>query len=328
MFAPAAFRSETARREPGGPGPAPFDTALAGAPEGTRAVFLRAETARIRVALTPPGPRGLALVLPGRTEYAEKYGEVMNRLAGLGLGAVVIDWRGQGRSDRPDGATGLGHVGDFAEYQEDLAALLALPEISARPGPRVMFAHSMGGCIGLRALMRGLGLQGAVFSAPMWGLALAPWQATLARALAWAGTRLGLATQHAPGEGPGFYVERTPFAGNQLTTDRAQYERMIAQLARHPELGLGGPGLGWLDTAFAEMAALARAPMPRLPVLGLLGTGETIVSSDAIRGQIARMPDARLVELDGARHEIWMEAAPIRDRAWAETSAFLDRIGV
>ncbi|RMF33510.1 MAG: alpha/beta hydrolase [Alphaproteobacteria bacterium] len=310
------------------PDGAPFHADLAGAPPGTAAHFADAGAARIRFACTQPGKRGIALILPGRTEYAEKYGEVMSRLAGMGFGCVVIDWRGQGLSTRPPQGTGLGHVGDFAEYQLDLAAVLVHPAVQAMPGPRVMFAHSMGGCIGWRALDSGLAVRAAVFSAPMWGLTLPLPLRLLGPLMARAACALGLGARHAPGDGPGFYVLEQPFDGNLLTGDPERYGWMQAHLRSRPELGLGGPSFAWARAAFAEMAALARTRPPALPVLGFLGGQEGIVSPAAIRARFARLTDARLVELAAARHEIWMERPAIREEVWRETEGFLESVGI
>ncbi|MFZ9133728.1 MAG: alpha/beta fold hydrolase, partial [Gemmobacter sp.] len=170
---------------------APLRADLAQGPEGAEAFRVRAaDGVAVRLVVWPrPGARGSVLILPGRTEYAEKYGPVAADLARAGLAAAAIDWRGQGLADRllPDPMKG--HVGHFAEYQADLdACLLALAarEGDDLPRPRLMLAHSMGGAIGLRALLRGAGgFAAAAFSAPMWGLSLGG-----GRALGWA---LGLA---------------------------------------------------------------------------------------------------------------------------------------
>ena len=72
------------------------------------------------------GTRGTAVIFPGRTEYAEKYGPVAGELVARGFAVAVIDWRGQGLSDRHPRNAMLGHVHDFADYQRDVAALMAL----------------------------------------------------------------------------------------------------------------------------------------------------------------------------------------------------------
>ena len=136
--------------------PAPFHNDVAGAPDTTRALWVHtADGTRLRIAIEDGGTRGTAVVLTGRTEYAEKYGAVVGRLAASGFSVVVIDWRGQGLSDRAFANRLIGHVGDFDEFQTDLAAVLAHPAVAALPGPRWWLCHSMGGCIGLTALARG-----------------------------------------------------------------------------------------------------------------------------------------------------------------------------
>jgi lysophospholipase len=302
-----------------------FFGAIAGAPDGTRAIAVQDDAGLVRAALTPPGPRGTALILPGRTEYAEKYGRVMSRLGALGLGSVVIDWRGQGLSTRAAGPTG--HVGDFAEFARDLALVLAHADVAALPGPRLLLAHSMGGCIGLRALLAGLPVQAAVLSAPMWGLALSPSAERLARLLARTMPVFGCGRWRAPGAGRGFYVLDQPFAGNVLTADPEHYSWMRSHLASHPALGLGGPSYGWLRAAFRAMDALAPLPAPGLPALAFVGGDEAVVAPAAIRARLAHWPDGALVELPGARHEVLMETPAVQERVWAEIGAFLDRAG-
>ena len=67
----------------------------------------------------------------------------------------------------------------------------------------------------------------------------------------------------------------------------------------------------WTSAALEEMARLYVAPLPTLPMLVLLGTEETVVSAAVIRGQVARMAAGELVDLPGARHEIFMERPEI-----------------
>ena len=71
-------------------GAAPFFADLADGPPGGRAVWLRTEDGvRIRVGLWRGGEKGTVVLLPGRTEYIEKYGRAGLRVA-LGLEAVEV----------------------------------------------------------------------------------------------------------------------------------------------------------------------------------------------------------------------------------------------
>lgn len=308
---------------------APYRADLAQGPEGARAQWLTAaDGVRSRLVIWPrAGARGSVLILPGRTEYAEKYGPVAADLARSGLAAAAIDWRGQGLAQRllPDPLKG--HVGQFAEYQADLDACLAALDRRAGsdlPQPRLMLAHSMGGAIGLRALLRGAGaFSAAAFSAPMWGLQLGGGRA-LGRALRLA-ARLGLGARYCPPPATGArsYVASAPFAENVLTTDPESYARMRDHVAAEPLFGLGGPTIGWLAAALAEIDALAALPSPALPALCLLGGAETVVAASAVRARMARWPGGTLVPLEGARHEVLMDTA---DRRAARIALILDHL--
>ena len=126
--------------------PAPFHAEIADAPEGARAWWLTAsDGVRLRAVTWAGGRRGTAVIFPGRTEFAEKYGRVAGELVARGLAVAVIDWRGQGLSDRHPRDAMLGHVRDFGDYQRDVAALVGLADTLGLPAPRYLVAHSMGG---------------------------------------------------------------------------------------------------------------------------------------------------------------------------------------
>lgn len=298
---------------------APFFAEIAEAPPGARARWLLTRDGkRLRAVFWPGAGRGMVLVLPGRTEHAEKYGRVVARLSALGFASAVLDWRGQGLSEREPPDSTLGHVRDFEDYQRDLAALLEAPEVAGAVGPRVLLCHSMGGCVGLRAMIEGAEVAGGVFSAPMWGLRLGPAARLVARPLAQASALLGRGRRGMP-----FTGGRT--AGEDpLSSDPEAAARLARQLAAHPELGLGPPSADWTAAAFREMARLARSPSSARPMLGFLGSDERVVSPAAIEARFAATPGAALVRCPGARHEILMERAEIQARVWPRIAEFLD----
>lgn len=297
-------------------------------PPGGAAGWLRAaDGVRIRAGLWPapgPGARGTVLIAPGRTEYIEKYGGVAADLARAGWGALVVDWRGQGLSDRALADPLVGHVADFADFQLDLRAVL---DFAAERGLGAMpwVAHSMGGCIALRALADGARPPAVAFSAPMWGLNQPPHMRVLIRVLAALTRPLGLDGGYLPTTGPDYGLASMPFEDNWLTRDRLQFDRMKAQIAAEPRLALGGPSRRWGGAALAEMAALARAPAPPVPVLVGLGGHERVVSPDAIRRRVAGWPGAEFAQYPGAEHELLMERPEVRADFLARTLALFAR---
>ena len=295
---------------------APFHAEIADGPAGGRAVWLSAsDGVRIRVGLWAEGAtNGTVILLPGRTEYVEKYGRSAADLAARGYATLAVDWRGQGLADRLQDDRMSGHVDDFDAYQRDLDAVFAFARATGLPEPYYLMAHSMGGCIGLRGLMRGVPVQAAAFTAPMWGILIAAWMRPLAVALSTASKYFAFDHRYAPGTGPRTYVLEAPFAGNTLTSDAEMWGYMRDQARAHPELTLGGPSLGWLKAALHECHALAQMPAPALPALVALGTQERIVDTGPIHARMALWPAGKLDLYAGAEHEVLMERAAHRAR--------------
>jgi lysophospholipase len=304
--------------------PAPFHAGVADAPPGGVAVWVQAGAARIRLASWKAGEKGTVLLLPGRTECIEKYGRAAGDLVARGFSVITIDWRGQGLADRALPDRLMGHVGDFAEYQQDLDAMLAEAARLDLPRPWYMVAHSMGGCIGLRGLMRGLPVAAAVFSAPMWGIAMTPWQKPLAAVVSSVARPLGLNARYAPSTGPAVYLTTAPFAGNVLTTDREMWDYMRRQVVEVPELALAGPSIGWVSAALAECAALAALPAPRVPAVCALGTAEKVVATAPVHLRMAGWKKGELDLYPGAEHEIMMEGPAVRKRFFDRAAALFE----
>ena len=298
--------------------------AQADGPDGGVATWLTtADGVRIRVAVWGvDAPKGTVLLFPGRTEYVEKYGRAARDLLQRGFATVAIDWRGQGIAARLQPNPALGHVADFKDYQLDVTAVLAFVQGSGLPQPYYLLAHSMGGCIGLRSLYDGLPVQAVCFTAPMFGIKLAPPLRPIAWALSTLSKPLGFANTVAPGQTETTYVLRSGFDENDLTTDAGMFAYMQAQCQAHPELSLGGPSLMWLNAALRETRALSQRPSPTTPCLTYLGTAENIIDVPRIKARMDSWPNGRMIMVPGAKHEILMETEATRKLAFDGMAAF------
>src|SRR5271166_4320073 len=78
-----------------------------------------ADGVRLRTARWAPvsTPRGTIAVLGGRGEFIEKYFEVAGELLSRDFAVAMMDWRGQGGSDRPLRNSRKGHVDDFSYFE-------------------------------------------------------------------------------------------------------------------------------------------------------------------------------------------------------------------
>ncbi len=295
---------------------APFHAGLARGPDGGTAHWVMAtDGVRLRIVHWPGGLRGTVLIFPGRTEPAEKYGPTAAELVSGGFACLAIDWRGQGLSDRAFADPMVGHVGDFAEYQRDVDAMLDLVATLGSPGPYYVLAHSMGGAIALRTLIRLPGqFRAAAFSAPMWGIRMSPAMRPVARIVGMAAGWFGQSHRYAPTTTGTAYLVTQPFQGNVLTHDPYMYAWMRDQVVEAPGLQLGGPSIGWLTAAMRECAALAALPSPGLPVICALGTAEAVVDPVPIHARMAQWGTGQLDLYPGAAHEVPMEVPAVRRR--------------
>ena len=86
------------------------------------------------------------------------------------------------------------------------------------------------------------------------------------------------------------------------------------QMAKKPDLVLGGPTVQWLAQAMIECAALREKPSPDVPCVTFLGENEQIVSTEAVHDRMTRWPSGTLDLVPEAQHEILMEQLHIRTR--------------
>jgi lysophospholipase len=300
-------------------GMAPFVFRFISARDGTR----------LRTGVFEPEKksRRVCVLLTGQTEFIEKYFEVISELNDRGFVVASFDWRGQGGSARALSDPLKAHVGDFAEYDDDLVSFMDLVVAPISTAAPLVLAHSMGGHVALRALHDRPGqFRAAVLSAPMLGVSTRGYPAALARAVTKLHVRAGKDKTFAWG-----MAKRDPFLvdfSSQLcTTDVTRFARTQDFLLSHPAIRLAGPTWGWVEAAYRSMkvqTAPGYAEAIQTPAL-IIGAGhDRITLVEAVRSFAARLPCGKYREFEDAEHEILMEHDAIRARFWKEFDAFVD----
>lgn len=302
---------------------APFRSDVARGPENGSAYWLTAaDGLRLRMGVWPgkDPQKGTILLFPGRTEYIEKYGLTAQSFNDQGYAMIAVDWRGQGMADRLLDDPFVGHVGQFSDYQLDVGAVMDAVRQLGLPEPFHLIGHSMGGCIGLRALYEGLPVEKVAFTAPMWGILLGM-PKPLGRAIAATMRLLRQQDRRAVTTPKVAYVLESPFENNTLTTDRAMWDYMVKQAQDQIQFTLAGPSFHWVDITLREMDELARKPAPAQPCLTFLGSNERIVDPQAIKDRMASWQNGKLQIIGRAEHEILMERPDVQQPAVAQIAA-------
>ncbi|MEO1066473.1 MAG: alpha/beta hydrolase [Pseudomonadota bacterium] len=304
---------------------------------------------RLRYAIWAPtdarskidGPKGTVCLFQGRTEFIEKYFEVIEDLRGRGFTVATMDWRGQGLSDRLLKDRLKGHVRSFRHYHRDLDAFLALIASKNCPKPYFALAHSMGGHILFSAAADGpaTAFERIVLTAPMMHLAAdrlpglhriskvfmkdrIASQRT-ARLLTGLGRFLGLGGAYVPGRGDQYIFE---FDDNLITSDEARYATMNAYLRDHPDLALAAPTFAWVNSACRSMRRCltdAYLGSINVPMLIVASGQDQVVSTPVIErvGPMLRVGSHLVIR--SAQHEIMFERYELRDQFWAAFDAFI-----
>jgi lysophospholipase len=273
-------------------------------------------------------PRGSLLFVPGRGDCYEKYVESLGEWHARGWRVTALDWRGQARSGRAGRDDRTGHVEDFATWVADLGAFWAEWQVKT-PAPHVLVAHSMGGHLALRAVVEGKTAPDAlVLSAPMLGMRMLGLPHAPLHGFAAAMARLGDPRRPAwpENEKPGYQDERMLL----LTHDAARFADEAWWREQRPELRMGSPSWGWLESALASIRLLeqpGQLESVTVPVL-LIGTSaDELVSYRAIERAAKRLPRGELLSFGSeAAHEVLREVDAVRDVAMAAIDAFLDRV--
>ena len=282
-----------------------------------------------RFAATARPLKGTVVILTGRNECIEKYFETVRDLQQRGFGSAVMDWRGQGGSDRLLRNRERGYVKRFGDYVEDLGRFFEEVVLPDCRGPYYVLAHSTGATVALLATPTLANrVRRMVLLAPFLAL---PGQRPSMRAVRRVTlllTLLGLGRLYAAWGPPP--KRPLPFDGNTLTSDPVRYRRNALIYEERPELGVGGPTVRWLRAA-AVAAETVSTPdfLARnlVPTLIVAAGADKVVSTRAVEAYARRLRLASLLTIDGARHELLQEADLYREQLLAAFDAFVPGTG-
>ncbi len=283
---------------------------------------------RLRVMLARPDgrePRGSILFQPGRTEFIEKFFETVTDLVARGFVVIVLDPRGQGLSDRLLEPPLKSWVRSFEDYADDLAFVGRVFKDDL-PRPHIVMGHSMGGTIGLQAVLTGkISPSACVFLAPMLELQDMPtpfmgWAVRLLAAIGFKYYDLPFQSQR-----NGIPV---PFRDNKLTTDEERYRIWATYFEKHKRLRVGKPTFGWIAEALKAMKFIrTNAEHLSIPALLVSCGGDPIVTPQSIE-EFAHKAGADYLNIPGCLHEILLEQDQYRNMFWAKFDEFLDKYGL
>ena len=270
-------------------------------------------------------PVGTVFVFPGRADYIEKYGGLANFCLSNNLNVIAIDWRGQGLSERLLNDKNIGHIEDFKNYQNDVEVIIKEAKDASLVKPWIIFAHSMGGLIGLRTLHDNPVFEKVVFTSPMWGIQMPPILKSGASIIMSLISLIGKMETYAPTTSPETRILNEEYEFNKLTSDIRNFKLLRQQLIQHPDLQIGGPSSAWVSAALDEIEFQIGKEPPITPALCFLGEKEEIIDNLAVREFCKNWDSCDLISIPDAKHDLLMEKKMILHSLFEKLEKFIKK---
>lgn len=253
-------------------------------------------------------PRGCVVIVHGMSEHTEKYHELCYYFLKSGLSVLLYDQRGHGYSSR-EAERGIVHIRHFAQYDEDLAALLCAME-DKLPSKRYLFAHSMGGAVAALYLERGTDFfERAWLSSPAIAIRIkgAP------RPFVWCtcatACLLGRGGRRVHAMSPALPPEKESQRGSSCASV-ARFEAFREVKKADAALWSAKPSYAWLLTAMNTTHRILRPKRlknVKIPVRLYAAEREHLVELNPQRAFIKGVRNGRMCEIAHARHELFSE---------------------
>jgi len=309
---------------------APFHIEIAQGPEHGVAYWITSEDElRLRVAVwqAQGETKGTILLFPGRTEYIELQGRTARDFAVQGYTVFTIDWRGHGMSDRIASDPNALHVNRYSDYQRDVWAMVQAAHDLKLPRPWFLFGNSMGGCIGLRAIIEGLDVAACAFSAPMWSIKMSNVQRVIAIPVTWAACVLGKGQAYVPGHTNENYALSNPFEGNRMTCDPDYYNYWVNQAHAQPSLQTAGSSMRWLHESLLECRRLSNLDPPDIPGVAFWGDCDALVDFEPIAARMSTWKNGTVERIENAKHALFLEKPETRRILLTKTDQLFSSVG-
>ena len=284
---------------------------------------------KLRIAIwNQSSNKGTILLQSGRTEFIEKYYEVILEFIQRGFCVALMDWRGQGLSGRVAKDIHIGHIKKFSDYDSDFENTIKEVYKDLCPKPWIAMGHSMGGCLVASTAAKNNDLFDAIIlCAPMLSLQM-PYFAKKSLSVIGLIAKIGFGEKSL--ERPQWHEKKgwhqRPFEENNVTSDKARYERSEKLIRKDENLGIGGLSISWAYEALKrtkEMNSPGWIKNIRQPVLLLNATKDKLVNPNE-NLKICSQSDKVVIANIESEHEILMETDFIRQQAWEAIDKFIE----
>ena len=272
-----------------------------------------------------PNEKASVVICHGMGEFFVKYYEISYIFYNMGYSVFFIEHRGFGFSDRAVEELDHIYVKSYREYVDDFKENLEqIVKKNAKTDKYVLFAHSMGGCIGTYFMEEyPQYFKTAVLSSPMHLMNLGqfkPWQVKVISSFM---KLFGQGNKFVPGQ-KGFDGVNVWETSSSMS--KARYDFQFNKRLEEPMYTAFGGTYSWtLASIKATDKVIANASKVEVPVLLCEAGQDRLVDNEGHKIFVEKAGDNITYKIfPDSKHEIFNATQEIREEYWETVFDYLD----
>jgi len=255
------------------------------------------------------GAKGTIVISHGLGESLERYEEMIYYFLNMGYSVYAMEHRGHCRSGRLGSDATMVGLDSFDNYYKDLKTFIDQIVVPVEGKDNLyLYAHSMGGGIGVRFLEKYPEyFKAAVLSSPMLDINSGSVPSFFAKIIAHGASITPWKNDYVAGKKPysdAYNLEKAN------TRCEVRYKRSWKSKKENPMLQMGGTSYQWLSEAYFGVAAATfsgNVSKVEIPLLMLQAGQDKMVGRDGQDSFAKRAKNCQLVRYEDAKHTLFQE---------------------
>ena len=289
-------------------------------------------------------PKADILIIPGLSEFIERYDLVAERLVNQNFRVAVLDLPGQGLSTRFGNPKTVIHLDKFSYYLESMHLIIKSLKFGSKR-PLIFFGHSLGGFLSLyyQTQLNHVNPNFSIAMAPMMGL---PVSKSLSIIIIFINKLLHLINFSNIGFNNHLaaFAAFIGFAGKNVRSSVSKASdywkdkeninyfgeeassEAISHFNQNNDLDTKGPSWNWVSNALKECKVLfddIKNNSIKSPILMIIADDEYVTDPKAQKLAIKLLDNVEQINLPSCRHDILHEKDEVKKKFWCSVDEFI-----
>ena len=272
----------------------------------------------------PEQAKGLVVMVHGFCEFFGKYHETAWNLYRAGYAFLFPELRGHGDSGGKTAEPDVVYIDSFDTYVKDLR--VCLDAFASGPyDKRILFGHSMGGCVAALLLEQGGGFfDAALLASPMFYVKRLSFSLPV-RAGLWAYVTIGKRGKARSGGAERFNPDAR--FEDSSAKSRARFDYIMDQRRADARYRMFGASYGWALAASGAIRRVIRdADRIDVPVTLFTAGDDRMVDAEGFARFVQRAPHVTRIDYGASGHEIFNAADAERKRFFMDLFRVLGEV--